>query len=822
MAFKQVFYALREVFPQIDLRILKAVASQYSSDVDAAVEFVLSDVLPAVSEPTEAHYTLEVIDYARDDHTNSFSNGNFHERPVSPGYYGLRYNKLEECSLIKDKAVINETITTPVVHYDQVEASSASASKPPTMEYEQSASTTFVNQFAMEKRKTTPQAENVANQKHFNSNYKLPNFLASSGSILPLYTESPSDCAVKYKGQSPLKLPGAGSTQNFKSQDKYNLESLFASFCQPEDEHASVNSLGDLTVHTLCASGDNDDLHALFEKEMPLKLCEAETVSHLSKSEDNCNLDTLFAGFSSNEDRETSHSMPNVPTFQTLPESEGYYTQVLFEKGKLLDVSATQRTLDISKSEDNYKFQDMFENVDNVGKQLYMLHSEESTPGLRKSEDGLYKKSCASDSNTQVPIFLRKDENNKSSCKIDDQCTLPDLFVSSKLVNHSSQIFEKKDRSCADGSEEQPSMLPEPFSSLRNVSLSNLVLKCEVRNGAEKKVMCSNIVDKHSVVPFTVHDTFRHNEIKLMPGPDKYENFLVTNTKLYQIAGINELLSDITDSKEELSSLYDSTTIKTKEVELMEGSSRKAKQDAVKVHQDSVAMVEKINWLIENAKESNYKQAQIVQEEKSLLAALAQDLHSRLTKLSVERDEAFTIVEEIKLELDVRLATSIEEEAAAREQISQEEKLGLLVRKEKEVELGSITEESRKLQKEAEENLLLRCFLSDCGRTIDILQGEISSIHEKLIALKERTHGSRFQSALVATEKAVTSSLVPDCKIALPDRHFPLKNQNNNDLKQEKMVGSHAKDHEEFSDEEWEMLESGDNSSTELELARDE
>ena len=43
----------------------------------------------------------------------------------------------------------------------------------------------------------------------------------------------------------------------------------------------------------------------------------------------------------------------------------------------------------------------------------------------------------------------------------------------------------------------------------------------------------------------------------------------------------------------------------------------------------------------------------------------------------------------------------IEEEAAAREQISQDEKLDLLVRKEKEVELGGIMESS-KLQKEAE------------------------------------------------------------------------------------------------------------------------
>ncbi|CAO2177206.1 unnamed protein product [Urochloa humidicola] len=390
---------------------------------------------------------------------------------------------------------------------------------------------------------------------------------------------------------------------------------------------------------------------------------------------------------------------------------------VLFEKGKSLDVSATQRTLYISKSEDNYKLQDLF---DNVGKELYMLHSAESTPGLRKSEDGLYKKSCASDSNIQVPIILREDENNKSSYPIDDQCTLPDSFVSLKLVNHSSQIFEEKDISCADGSEEQPSILPEPFSSSRN--LSNLELKCGVRKGAEKKITCSNSVDKHSIVPFIVHDRFRHNEIKPMPGPDKYEEFMDTNTQLYQIAGINKLLSDISDSKEELSSLYDSTTIKTKEVELKEENSRKAKHDAAKVHQNSVAMVEKINRLIENAKESNNKQAQIVREEKSLLAALAQDIHSRLTKLSVERDEEFTIVEKIKLELDARLATSIEEEVLAREQIRQEEKLGLLVRKKKEVELGSIMEESRKLQKEAEENLLLRCFLSDCGCTIDILQ----------------------------------------------------------------------------------------------------
>lgn len=49
----------------------------------------------------------------------------------------------------------------------------------------------------------------------------------------------------------------------------------------------------------------------------------------------------------------------------------------------------------------------------------------------------------------------------------------------------------------------------------------------------------------------------------------------------------------------------------------------------------------------------------------------------------------------------------MEEEATAMEQIIQEDKLALLVRKEKEATMRSIMEESRKLQKEAEENILV-------------------------------------------------------------------------------------------------------------------
>ena len=187
-------------------------------------------------------------------------------------------------------------------------------------------------------------------------------------------------------------------------------------------------------------------------------------------------------------------------------------------------------------------------------------------------------------------------------------------------------------------------------------------------------------------------------------------------------------------------------------------------------------------------------------EENCSLVALTQDLQSKLTKLAAQRNEALTAVQEIKFQLDARLATSMEEEATAMEQIIQEDKLALLVRKEKEATMGSIMEESRKLQKEAEENILLREQLLDRGHIIDIMQGEISSIHARV---------SKLKSALVTTSSSTNSSDKDDCKSASVDTDRPLGNDDNrNDLPQR----SHAKDHttssdDDDDDDEWEVLE---------------
>lgn len=53
-----VFRLLQEVFPQVDLRILKAVAIEHYKDVHAAVEFIVSEVLPSLSGPIRESYPI--------------------------------------------------------------------------------------------------------------------------------------------------------------------------------------------------------------------------------------------------------------------------------------------------------------------------------------------------------------------------------------------------------------------------------------------------------------------------------------------------------------------------------------------------------------------------------------------------------------------------------------------------------------------------------------------------------------------------------------------------------------------------------------------
>ncbi|KAJ6806393.1 uncharacterized protein M6B38_174280 [Iris pallida] len=65
MAHREVFRFLQEVFPQLDPRILKAVAIEHPKDADAAAEIILSEILPSSSAALEASYTVDDAEETR-------------------------------------------------------------------------------------------------------------------------------------------------------------------------------------------------------------------------------------------------------------------------------------------------------------------------------------------------------------------------------------------------------------------------------------------------------------------------------------------------------------------------------------------------------------------------------------------------------------------------------------------------------------------------------------------------------------------------------------------------------------------------------------
>jgi hypothetical protein len=86
----------------------------------------------------------------------------------------------------------------------------------------------------------------------------------------------------------------------------------------------------------------------------------------------------------------------------------------------------------------------------------------------------------------------------------------------------------------------------------------------------------------------------------------------------------------------------------------------------------------------------------------------------------------------------------------------------------------------------------------------------MSSIHANVVAMKERTHGSKLKSALVLTSCSSNPYHNDDCKSTSVDTDSPMGNNDSiNDLPQEETTSSLAKDHTTSldDDEGWEVLE---------------
>ncbi|KAL0712132.1 hypothetical protein Bca4012_019110 [Brassica carinata] len=231
------------------------------------------------------------------------------------------------------------------------------------------------------------------------------------------------------------------------------------------------------------------------------------------------------------------------------------------------------------------------------------------------------------------------------------------------------------------------------------------------------------------------------------------------STQGCKIDHLEQIIEDAKSNKRTLFIVMESVMSLMREVELQEKDAEKVKEDATRGGFDTLKKVEDLKKILAHAKEGNDMDAGEVYGERSVLATEVNELENRLLSLSEERDKSLSVLDEMRGVLEMRLAAALEIKKAAEQEIQEKEGYARKALAEQEAIMDKVVQESKLLQKEAEENSKLREFLMDRGRIVDSLQGEIYVICKDIRLLKEK-----FDNG-VPLSQSVTSSQT-SCKLA--------------------------------------------------------
>ncbi|KAF0928523.1 hypothetical protein E2562_004145 [Oryza meyeriana var. granulata] len=262
-------------------------------------------------------------------------------------------------------------------------------------------------------------------------------------------------------------------------------------------------------------------------------------------------------------------------------------------------------------------------------------------------------------------------------------------------------------------------------------------------------------------------DTNSTGKTDLLPDLNLNHLASIASTHSSHSVSIESLEDSIADAKSIKNDLLSSLELVSKMiqgVEILEEKAKVAKHESSIAGTSILAKVEELKEMLNHAKEANDMHACEVFGEKSILTTEARELQSRLQRLSDERNNYLVVIEEIRQTLEDRLVAAQQEiDASEKEKIRKEASAQALLN-EQEKEMNSIVEESRKLQKETEENLKLKAFLVERGQIVDTLQGEMAVICEDVSQLKrivdERISFCKLQrSKMSSLSSSLQSSL---------------------------------------------------------------
>ncbi|GAB4841169.1 hypothetical protein Ancab_021913 [Ancistrocladus abbreviatus] len=222
---------------------------------------------------------------------------------------------------------------------------------------------------------------------------------------------------------------------------------------------------------------------------------------------------------------------------------------------------------------------------------------------------------------------------------------------------------------------------------------------------------------------------------------------------------LEDTIEQAKSRKKTLFAAMESVTGLMREVELLEKAAGEAEETAAKLCVQILARVEEFKKKLVHAKEANGMRAEEVYGEKAILATKVMELQSRLLALADDMEKSLSMLDEMHHALEGQVdAAEGKMRAAERERLENEEYARTTLA-DLELNMEKVVQESKILQKEAEENAKLRVFLMDKGHVVDVLQGEISVICQDVETLKEnfdkripfsRSFSSKETSCLLA------------------------------------------------------------------------
>ncbi|GFP82010.1 hypothetical protein PHJA_000344300 [Phtheirospermum japonicum] len=255
------------------------------------------------------------------------------------------------------------------------------------------------------------------------------------------------------------------------------------------------------------------------------------------------------------------------------------------------------------------------------------------------------------------------------------------------------------------------------------------------------------------------------------------------SSQIPNMEALEEIIVDAGNNKKTLFSAMESVISMMRKVELREQAAEQAKLEVAKVGADMLAELKTLKQSLQQAEESNSRHAGDVYGEKAILATELRELQSRVLSLSDERDKSLTVLDEMRQTLEVRLAAAENEIKSAEQEKLEKEKAAMKALADHELIMEEVVQDSKLLKQQAEENAKLQEFLTDRGRVVDMLQGEIAVICKDVRLLKEsfddnvpfsKSLSSSQTSFILASSTSSSSKNLNPEELATPGGADPL------------------------------------------------